>query len=107
MAPTGGAKDEKPPTLKKISIPDSSLLFKGGKIQFEFDEFLQLKDLSSQLVITPMLPTNPKVTIHKKKLTINLPDSLLLPITTFKFSFGIAVQDLHEENLLTPLIYTF
>ncbi|MBK6329440.1 MAG: Ig-like domain-containing protein [Bacteroidetes bacterium] len=107
MAPTGGAKDEKPPTLKKISIPDSSLLFKGGKIQFEFDEFLQLKDLSSQLVITPMLPTNPKVTIHKKKLTINLPDSLLLPNTTYKISFGNAVQDLHEGNPVTPLHYTF
>lgn len=107
MAPTGGPKDEKPPILKKRSIADSSLNFKGGKIQFEFDEFLQLKDVSNQLVITPLLKTNPKVTIHKKKLQIDLPDTLLLPNTTYRISFGNAVQDLREGNIVKNLLFTF
>ena len=107
MAPTGGPKDEKAPILKKRSVADSALHFKGGKLQFEFDEFLQLKDIANQLVITPLLQTNPKVTIHKKKLTIDLADSLLLPNTTYRISFGNAVQDLHEGNQVRDLFFTF
>lgn len=107
MAPTGGPKDEKAPILKKRNVADSALHFKGGKLQFEFDEFLQLKDVANQLVITPLLQTNPKVTIHKKKLTIDLADSLLLPNTTYRISFGNAVQDLHEGNQVKDLYFTF
>jgi hypothetical protein len=108
MAPTGGPKDEKAPVLKKRSVADSARHFKGGKLQFEFDEFLQLKDIANQLVITPLLQTNPKVTIHKKKLTIDLADSLLLPNTTYRISFGNAVQDLHEGNQVRDLfLYLF
>ncbi len=107
MAPTGGPKDEKAPLLRKRSLQDSALNFRGGKIQFEFDEFLQLKDVENQLVITPLLSVKPKVTIHKKRATIYLADSLLQPNTTYKISFGNAIQDLHEGNAVKDLLFTF
>ncbi len=107
MAPTGGPKDEQAPMLKKRSVADSVLNFKGGRLQFEFDEFLQLKDIANQLVITPLLQANPKVTVHKRKLSMDLADSLLQPNTTYRISFGNAVQDLHEGNQLKDLFFTF
>lgn len=107
MPPTGGPKDETAPLLKKRNLQDSALNFRGGKIQFEFDEFLQLKDVDNQLVITPLLSAKPKVTIHKKRATVYLPDSLLLPNTTYRINLGNAVQDLHEGNPAKDLRFTF
>ncbi len=107
MPPAGGPKDDQAPLLKKRNVPDSSLNFRGGKIQFEFDEFLQLKDLENQLVISPLLKHRPKVSVHKKRATLILPDSLLLPNTTYRVSLGNAVQDLHEGNAAKDLVFTF
>ena len=107
MPPAGGPKDDKAPQLKKRNLQDSSLYFKGGKIQFEFDEFLQLKDVENQLVISPLLKGRPKLSVHKKRATLVIPDSLLLPNTTYRVSLGNAVQDLHEGNAAKDLIFTF
>lgn len=107
MAPTGGPRDETAPNVKQQSVNDSSLNFKGGKIQFEFDEFVQVKDIASQLNVTPLLKQNPLVTFHKQKVTIYLSDTLLEPNTTYNINFGNAVQDLHEGNAAKNLAITF
>ncbi|MBL7764554.1 MAG: Ig-like domain-containing protein [Chitinophagaceae bacterium] len=107
MSPTGGPRDETAPLIRKRSLADSALNFKGGDIQFEFDEFVQLKDVRNQLMITPILRSDAIVKVHKKKVTITIPDSLLLPNTTYRISLGNAVQDLHEGNPYKNLDFTF
>jgi hypothetical protein len=106
-APTGGAKDVTAPKLRNRTIKDSLLNYTGGKIQFEFDEFIQLKDIQNQLVVTPLLKTKPSVTSHKKTATIYLSDSLLEKNTTYQISLGTAIQDLHEGNAANNIGFTF
>jgi hypothetical protein len=106
-SPTGGAKDITAPKLKNRTVKDSLLNYKGGKIQFEFDEFVQLKDLQNQLVITPLVKTKPTITSHKKTVTIYLNDSILEKNTTYQISLGNAIQDLHEGNPANNIGFTF
>lgn len=107
MAPTGGARDEKAPEIRERSLADSALNFKGGKITFAFNEFVKLQDVQNQLIISPFTQTPPKVTVHKKRVSIYLPDSLLQPQTTYRLSLGQAVQDIHEGNAYKNLQFTF
>ncbi|GBL35959.1 hypothetical protein EMGBS15_15540 [Filimonas sp.] len=107
MTPTGGPRDETAPLLKKRSMADSALNFKGGVIRFEFDEFVQLKDVQNQLVVTPLLKKNPRITVHKKRVTVDIDDSLLEPNTTYAVSMGNAIQDMRESNPYKDLSFTF
>lgn len=106
-APTGGAKDVTAPAMKHRTVRDSMLNYSGGKIQFEFNEFVQLKDIQNQLVITPLVKTKPKVTTHKKIVTVYLPDSILEKNTTYNISLGTSIQDLHEGNPAQNIGFTF
>ncbi|KXK41530.1 MAG: hypothetical protein UZ11_BCD004001922 [Bacteroidetes bacterium OLB11] len=88
-------------------MQDSTLKFKGGQFIFEFDEFIQLKDVDKEVIITPLLKSKPKISANKKSLTIAIPDSLLLPKTTYNISLGSAVQDLRESNVFKGFHFTF
>ncbi len=105
--PTGGPKDEKAPELLKRSLNDSSVLFKGGKIHFDFNEFVQLKEVQKQMIVSPLLTSQPKVTATKKRVTIHIPDSILQKNTTYQISMGNAIQDIRESNPYQNLSITF
>lgn len=98
IAPTGGDKDVTGPVLKNRNFSDSMLNVQGRKFEMEFDEFVQIKDAANQLVITPLMPIKPKFTAHKKKVTLEIPDSVLLPQTTYSIHLGKSIADLHESN---------
>lgn len=107
MSPTGGPRDDKAPEIRKRSTNDSTLLFKGGKMTFEFNEFIKLQDVQRNLIVTPFLKAMPKVSVHKKRLTIDIHDSLLEPNTTYNISLGNAIQDIREGNVYSDLSFTF
>ena len=108
VAPGGGAKDSTPPKVLKF-IPDSAQLnFNSKSIYIEFDEFVALKDLNNQLLISPPLVKTPEVTIKNKTLFIELDkNETLKPNTTYCISFGNAVQDLNENNAIENFQYIF
>ena len=108
VAPGGGTKDATPPKVLKF-IPDSAQLnFNSKSIYIEFDEFIALKDLNNQLLISPPLLKTPDVTIKNKSLTIELDkNETLKPNTTYCISFGNAVQDLNENNPIENFQYIF
>lgn len=106
-APTGGPKDTTPPILKKRSVADSAKMFTGGKMQFEFNEFIKLQDAAQQLVMSPLPKNKPTISVNKKTVTIFIPDSIILPQTTYRISLGNAIQDLHESNPAQPIQITF
>jgi hypothetical protein len=105
VTPTGGPRDEKPPVLKKVTPPDSSLNWQGGNLIFEFNEFIQLKDVAEQVHITPYI--KPDLSVSRKKLILRLPDSLLEKNTTYHIQFGNAVRDINESNPISNLQHTF
>ena len=104
---TGGPKDETPPKiLWDESTPNKQTYFKEKKITITFDEWITLKDVNTQLVISPFLPQNPEVTLKGKTITIVLPDSLKEE-TTYTFNFGNAIADLNEGNILEHFSFAF
>lgn len=104
---TGGTKDTTPPKLL-LAIPEQKTLnFNSDIITLKFDEFVQLKDLNGQLVVSPKLKTKPEIVAVGKKITIQLKKEELLSNTTYRFYFGSAIADMHEGNVLPNFSYVF
>jgi len=108
VAPSGGKKDIVPPKTVKY-IPDSAQTnFHSKSIQITFDEFVQLKDLNNQLLISPPVNTPPEITIKNKTMNIAFDkEETLKPNTTYCISFGNAIQDITENNPTENFKYIF
>lgn len=107
--PKGGAKDIEPPKILK-SIPDNySTNFKGKEIKIYFDEYIKLKNLQKQLIISPPMNTQPEILplgSASKYITIKIFDTLQ-PNMTYAFNFGQSVVDNNEENPFPFYRYVF
>ncbi|MCX6290184.1 MAG: Ig-like domain-containing protein [Bacteroidetes bacterium] len=106
VAPQGGEKDVKPPKVTKSKPENFSTQFDSKKIQITFDEYIQLKDLNNQLIVSPPLSKNPDAKIKQKTLTVQLDDTLL-PNTTYTLNFGNSIVDNNEGNILEGYQYVF
>lgn len=107
MAPTGGPKDIQPPKLLEVTPDDSLLNTKVTRIDLRFDEFIVLNNAATEVTVAPILPFPPDVSAIRRTVTVKIPDSLLQPNTTYRISFGNAIQDLHENNPFTGYSYIF
>ncbi len=107
VPPSGGKKDEIPPKLLSVTPPDSQLNIKVRKLELRFDEYVVVNDAAKEIQIAPILPIPPVVIVANKKVTVTLPDTLLMDSTTYRISFGKAIQDLHENNPFTGYHYLF
>ncbi|UMY66208.1 Ig-like domain-containing protein [Flavobacterium sp. HJ-32-4] len=104
----GGPKDSLPPTLE-VSLPKNfSTDFKGQEIRLTFDEYVKLKDVSKQLVVSPPLEHAPDVRplLPSKTLTVRFRDTLR-PNTTYSLNFGQSIQDNNEGVPLPQFRYVF
>src|SRR6218665_125233 len=107
VPPGGGDRDKTPPKVLRY-IPDSAQLnFNSKYIVIDFNEYIQLKDLNNQLIISPPFANNPDVKVKNKTLTIDLSKEKLLPNTTYSIKFGNALQDNNEGNPLEDFSYIF
>lgn len=104
--PTGGPKDTIPPRLINTIPINKSLNFNGNTIVLNFDEFIKIKDLNNQLIITPRLKEDIEHKINKRSLIINLNEKLDSN-TTYTFNFQDGVQDITESNPARDLILAF
>ena len=98
-APTGGLKDTLPPVMINAFPKMNTVFFDKEKITITFDEFIKLRDLSKQLIISPPLEPDqykikPQGTVSKK-IQIELLDSLQEE-TTYTFNFGESIVDNNE-----------
>lgn len=103
----GGKKDTEPPKLLEISPKDSLLNTRVNRIEMRFDEFIALNDASREVQISPLLSVAPSVTSNGKKVVVKIADTLLQENTTYRISFGASVKDIHEDNKISGLTYTF
>jgi hypothetical protein len=97
--PSGGKKDVKPPSIKKYIPANKSTKFSENKIEIEFDEFIQLKDVNNQIIISPPLADAPDVKVKGKSVLVKFKDSLQKN-TTYNISFGKSISDITENNIL-------
>jgi hypothetical protein len=106
-SPTGGAKDETPPAVvESASTPNKQTNFHEKEITIVFDEWVTIKDILSQLVVSPLMPHEPEVKQKGKGIIIKLPDSLREE-TTYTINFGNSIADLNEGNVLENYAFVF
>ncbi|CAI2765701.1 hypothetical protein Flavo103_34700 [Flavobacterium collinsii] len=105
---TGGLKDTLAPVLKYSSPKNFSTDFKGNEIILGFDEYVKLKNLNKQLIISPPMKREPLIlpTTASKVITIKIKDTLL-PNTTYSFNFGQSIADNNEGNSINQFKYVF
>ncbi|MEP6794802.1 MAG: Ig-like domain-containing protein [Saprospiraceae bacterium] len=105
--PTGGLKDTKPPDIiEKESTPNKQTNFHEKEITILFDEWITMKDVYTQLVVSPLMPHDPDIRQKGKAIIIKLPDSLKAE-TTYTINFGNAIADLNEGNILENYAFIF
>lgn len=108
-SPTGGPKDETPPTLTKAEPENMTINFKSEKIRLYFDELVKLEDVQEQLVVSPPLKYPPLLSPQggaNKFIEITFKDTLL-ENTTYTLNFGQSIVDNNEGNPNSFLTYVF
>jgi uncharacterized protein (DUF2141 family) len=108
-APSGGDKDLTPPKLIKAEPKNMSINFKATKIRLYFDEYVKLKDIDKQLIVSPPLKYTPIITPQgsaNKYVEIILKDTLKAN-TTYTFNFGLSIIDNNEGNPNRFFTYVF
>lgn len=107
--PSGGPKDEDKPIFVVANPPYESLNFSAKKIKITFNEYVRLKNVNKQLVVSPPLKYPPLISPQgtaSKEITIQILDTLQ-PNTTYTFDFGNSVEDNNEGNQLERFKYVF
>lgn len=104
--PTGGPKDSIPPKLVSASPKLYSTNVTGNKITLTFNEYVDLRDAQTNVLISPFPKKSPSIDFKLKTVTVKLKDSLL-PNTTYSINFGNAIVDNNEGNALKDFTYVF
>lgn len=104
VAPTGGPKDEDHPLIVEIDPPDNTINFDSKKINITFNEYIQLKDLNNNLIISPPIEEKPEIKVKGKTLVIEFMEELK-DSTTYNIYFGNSVQDFNEGNPIENFQY--
>lgn len=105
----GGPKDVTPPEIVKTEPANYSTNFNANEIRIYFNEYIKIKNLQKQLIISPPMNNQPEVTplgSASKYITIKIYDTLK-PNTTYAFNFGNSIVDNNEENPFTYYKYVF
>ena len=106
IPPSGGPKDTIPPRLLSALPVDSVKHFAEKKIILNFDEYIDGKDIRTELVVSPVPKIDPIVDTKLRVVTIRLKDSLQ-PNTTYSLNFGKGIKDVNEGNVLRNFVYVF
>jgi uncharacterized protein (DUF2141 family) len=105
---SGGLKDTIAPVLKASFPKNLSVNFKGKEINLTFDEYVKLKNVNKQLIVSPPLKYNPEVSpmTPSKIINIKIKDTLQ-ENTTYSFNFGQSIEDNNEGNPYNQFKYIF
>jgi hypothetical protein len=104
--PTGGTKDTIPPMLVNASPQLKATNFNENKITLTFNEYIEVKDVQTNILVSPFPKKTPEVTYRLKTVTIKLKDTLQ-PNTTYSINFGKSIVDINESNPLDNFTYVF
>lgn len=105
---SGGAKDTIAPILTQSLPKNYATNFDRKQFILYFDEYVKLKDVNKQLVISPPMNTAPEILPNgvSKEITVKIKDTLR-PNTTYNFNFGQSIQDNNEGNPYPQFKYVF
>ncbi len=107
--PTGGPEDKEPPVMLKSTPLNMTTNFSSKEIKIQFDEYIKLKDVNTQLIVSPPLKYPPLISplgTPSKYIKIKILDTLK-ENTTYTFNFGQSIIDNTEGNILNNFKYIF
>ena len=107
--PTGGEKDTQPPVVlhafPEIGATGISTNA-GGTLTLEFDEYVNVRQLSAQLLVSPPLKKPLDWWMKGKAVTFRWNEDLE-ENRTYVFQFGEAIVDIREGNPAKDLFHAF
>jgi len=107
----GGPRDTFPPNLiTQLSTPNFQTNFEIKDIQLVFDEYIELRDVIKQVVVSPPLQYIPQVKRIKGFKTAEFQfneEEILKEGVTYAISFGKSIRDLTEGNEVENLQFLF
>lgn len=106
---TGGAKDTIAPYITGSSPANMSTNFKGNEIHIDFNEYIKIKDINKQLIISPPMNTAPNIVpmgSASRFINIKIKDTLQ-ENTTYSFNFGQSITDNNEGNPYSQFKFVF
>ncbi|WP_430466937.1 Ig-like domain-containing protein [Winogradskyella ouciana] len=108
-SPSGGEIDEEPPVIVDESPENFSTNFKEDEIRIYFNEYVKIKDIRKQLIVSPPMDVDPVIVPMgnaSKYISITIKDTLQ-ENTTYAFNFGESIVDNNEENPYPYYRYVF
>ncbi len=107
-APQGGPVDTIPPIMLSVVPANFSTNFTAREVIFTFNEYLQLKDIQKEILISPPLAPQPIFSVKGRSVVMKFPPELVLDSnTTYKIDFGSAITDNNEGNPAKRFEYIF
>ncbi|WKN46095.1 Ig-like domain-containing domain [Tunicatimonas pelagia] len=103
--PTGGPKDSIPPKLVRMYPELETVNFDEDKIELEFDEYIEGRELKQELIITPPIEDY-SFYVSKRTLFLEIEEELR-DSTTYTFNFREGIKDASEKNPAENLIVAF
>lgn len=106
---TGGPKDTIPPFIVRSTPENMTTGFTGNQIRIDFNEYIKIKDVGKQLIISPPMDTAPEIVptgSASRYITIKIKDTLQ-PNTTYSFNFGQSITDNNEGNPYKQFKFVF
>ena len=97
--PMGGPGDEIPPRVVSSKPENYKKNFTGERLEITFDEFVTIRDLNNELIVSPPLKERTTMRMRGKTFILNLNNKLRDSIT-YTLNFGKAITDFHEGNVL-------
>lgn len=105
--PEGGPKDETPPEILKEEPVNFATSFDKSKLKIYFNEYIQVKDANSNLMVSPPLKKKPSVSNRGKYIVVDFSRDTLKENTTYSVDFGASIVDNNEGNPLGFYRYVF
>jgi hypothetical protein len=108
VSPTGGPEDKTPPQLDTLlSTRNYQTRFEKKTIVLAFDEWVELRDAFSQVIVSPPLEFRPEVVRKKKTIQLSFNENeVLRDSATYVINFGQAIRDITEGNV-APVTFVF
>jgi len=106
VTPSGGPNDILPPKVMACQPSNYSINFFADEVQISFDEYIKIKDITTNLIVSPPLLEKPEISVKGKSIVVKFLEELH-PNATYTLNFGDAIRDITEDNVLTNFQYVF
>ena len=106
IQPTGGPKDEDPPKVVASSPQYGQRNYLNQEVIIIFDEFIKIKSLKEQLIITPRISGDYDYKVNKRTITLEFEEPFA-DSTTFTLNFREGIVDITEGNPAEKMLLAF